>query len=246
MSKIDYSQFYMKNYMPKKEDQLPKKPRLQIVRSGRKQTFTVVIIVIIIFALILVNLKLAGYSFDSIKNIFAKSSSGHDYYLLVKEFNQRDRAYAQSLLVRQSGAGGYVYQDKGKYIVVYAVYLDKQDAENVAQKNLATEVRQIDIEQSQFNNQINTVLKELIYTSQQLERGEIFEAQLLQVCATIKSQLTELKTQCLKEDNAEKKVTLLNVFIGGLSSMEFPNPTRITLLGDLRYIISSVLLSLKY
>ncbi len=245
MSKIDYSQFYIKNYMPNKDTKLPKSLRKIKTKSSKGQTLIIIISVLIILALILVNLHIAGFSFDKIKKLFAKDSSTHNYYLLTKEFNERDRAYAQSLLVRQSGAGGYIYQHQEKYIVVYSVYLSKEDAEDVARKNPSTKVESINFVSNEFNNNINNAVKELIYASQQLEKGKIYESQLVEICSTIKGQLSEMKSQYLENDNAEKKVMLLNVFIGGLSSMEFPSPSRINLLGDLRYVICSVLLSLK-
>lgn len=241
MSKIDYSQFYMKNYMPDKNVK-PKKQKNYKEKKSKKGIFVFVLVLIIIASLIYANLKISDFSFDTIKSWFSNKEQG-DYYLLIKKFNNRDKAYAQSLLVRQSGASGYIYQDNDAYCVVYTVFLDNEDAKIVARKNPSTEIIVKKVKNNDFNDSINLAIKELIIGAEQLENGEIYEARLLEKCSIIKTQLAEQKTDYLDQDKPQEYIAILDMFIGGLSSLNFPSPTRVSLLSDLRYIISSVVFS---
>lgn len=243
MSKIDYSQFYIKNYMPSK-DIKPVKPREFKQKKSKKSIFVFIIIFVLISSLVYANLKVSGYSFDTFKSWFSKTDNSKCFYLIIKKFDDRDKAYAQSLLVRQSGASGYIFQENNKYNVVYTVFLNKEDADKVAKKNAETEIVMKKInEKDEFYDYIVSVITDLALAAQQLESGLIYEARLLEICSVISSQLAEKKADYLTQSNSQKYIIILDLFIGGLSSLNFPSPTRVSLLSDLRYIISSVVMS---
>ncbi len=246
MSKIDYSQFYLKNYVQKPQPKPPvqadtpiKKPR----KNKKKAWFflTLILIVAVLFA---INFLYEDALFDSVLN-WIKHEKTADFYLVTKSFQQREKAYAQSLLVRQSGAGGYIFQQQD-YIVVYSVYLNEEDAKSVVSKNDQTKIitKKILIKDAVYEH-ICATLQQLITTAAQLENGTIYEAKFLEQCSTAKQSLTEQKQKLISEQKAKDEyLSLLDLLIGGLASLNTHSPSRTKLIGDLRYIISSALINM--
>lgn len=241
MSNIDYTQFYLKNYMADKKtiknvSVIPKQ------KKSKKGVCFFVMTVILISVLLYANFFMEDFTFAKIKNVFTKDKTEH-YYMLIKSFDDRDKAYAQSLLIRQSGAAGYIYQDSGKYKVIYTVFLSESDANQVAKKNSSTEVINKTIKNNDFYKKISSALEQIIKACEQLENAEIYEAQLLEITSVIKTQLETQKAGYLNDSDDLEYAHILEVFIGGLSSLHFPSPTRVSLLSDLRYVVSSVIMS---
>lgn len=243
MSKIDYSQFYMKNYFTDKNQKKKSEPIVPPQKSKKKFPF-IFLTLILIITLLGANFLLDGKPYETVKGWIIKDNNSY-YYLLIKTFNERDKAYAQSLLIRQLGAGGYIYQKDSKYIVIYSVYDTEEKAIKVAEKNLDTEVVKRAInESSPFYQKINSAITEILSSAEQLEAGTIYEARLLEITSIMKTSLADEKQTIINEKNAKSEyVNLLDLLIGGLSSLKIPSPTRTSLLSDLRYIASSAIIS---
>ncbi len=245
MSKIDYSQFYVKNYLQKPPPKPPVQADPQNSKPKRKKkVWFFFIIVLLIVSLFAMNFLYEGAIFDTML-AWIKQQKTCDFYLLTKNFQEREKAYAQSLLVRQSGAGGYIFQ-QDDYVVIYSVYLNEEDARSVSAKNNQTKVvaKRIIIEDAIYEH-ICATLQQLIIAAAQLEDSSIYEAKFLEICATCRQGLSEQKLKLIADGKAnDAHLGVLDLLIGGLSSLNTPAPSRTKLIGDLRYIVSSALMSM--
>ncbi|MFW5780092.1 MAG: hypothetical protein ACOCWI_01390 [Bacillota bacterium] len=240
MSDIDYSQFYMKNYHNKKtkKPQPPKTPH----KKPAKKFFIVALVIIMV--LIGLNFSFGNQPFETLK-AWINKEEGETLFFLYKSFSSRDKAYAQSLLVRQSGAGGYIYQKNEEYRVVYSVYTDEKDAENVAEKNPTAKVEEKQINTTDDTaKEIYHALIELTNAANQLEDGSIYEARLLEITSVLKQTLDEKKQSLFQEDPKDPYINVLEIIVGGLGSLNVPGFSRTSLLSDLRYIIVSGIIGL--
>ena len=239
MSKIDYTQFYIKNYLSDKKN---KKTDI-IVKPVKKRRIGVYLLaaLILIAALVYANVKLGNIGFDWAKELFAKQKDAH-YYFVVKNFDSRDKAYAQSLLVRQSGGGGYIYQKQNAYFVAYTLFADKEDAQSVASKNKDAQIIVKRLDAKKYSEVI-FALNELLSAALQFENGEIYESQFLEKCNQIQSNIKKEKERAVKENASGHYTAILELFAGGLASLDVAGATRVQLLSDLRYILSSVIIS---
>lgn len=246
MSKIDYSQFYVKNYMQKSQPIPPVQADKPIKKPGKskKKAWFFFLIILLIACLFAVNFLYEGEIFNTVFSWIKKEKTS-DFYLVTKSFEQREKAYAQSLLVRQSGAGGYIFQQE-EYIVVYSVYLNEEDAKSVVAKNDQTKVmtKKILIKDAVYEH-ICIVLQQLITAAAQLEDGTIYEAKFLEICSTSKQSLTDQKHKLVSKKKAkDEHLSLFDLLTGGLASLNAPSPSRTKLIGDLRYIVSSALINM--
>lgn len=248
MSEIDYTRYYLKNYNTTSAIKNRKPIMANNKKNYKRKLFTVfLIIVFLCCCLFATNFLLEGKVFLAI-NCFFTNRKTANYYILAKSFDTRQTAFAQSLLVRQGGASGYFYADGDKFNVVYSIFLDKEDARRVQEKNDNTFIieKTFISEDESFFDQLNSSLKEIIEASEKLEEGTIYENDLLQITSTIELQLMEEKNNILTENNNKytTETNILDLYIGGLNSLSIPSTTRVTLLSDLRYIISSVVVAL--
>ncbi|MDD4316305.1 MAG: hypothetical protein PHC84_03995 [Clostridia bacterium] len=246
MSKIDYSQFYVRNYMqkslPVKKQDTRSEPKKN--RKSRKKALFFIVVIILVASLFAVNFLYEGKIFAGMR-AWITNEKTEDFYLVTKSFQEREKAYAQSLLVRQSGAGGYIFQQED-YIVVYSVYLNEEDAKSVSAKNAQTKVlsKRILVKEALYEHICKT-LRELVSAASQLEDGSIYEAKFLEICAVAKAGLVEQKQKLYKEKTAsDEYISLLDLLTGGLSALDTPSPSRTKLIGDLRYVITSALINM--
>ncbi|HHU43884.1 MAG: hypothetical protein QM214_03850 [Bacillota bacterium] len=231
----------MRNYINKK----PKKTQSPKPKKEPSSIRFFIVSAVVIIVLIGLNFLLANQPYEALRAWIFKEDEPTQVYLLYRSFPSRDNAYAQSLLVRQSGAGGYIYQKDGEYRVIYSAYQKKEDAENVAKKNPQAnlEAKKLDLK-DQTANEIYLALIELMDGANQLEDGSIYEARLLEICSINRMKLEEKKQSLIHEDGGSPLINVLEVVTGGLSSLNVPGYSRVTLLSDLRYIIISALMSL--
>jgi hypothetical protein len=86
-------------------------------------------------------------------------------------------------------------------------------------------------------------LNELLSAALQFENGEIYESQFLEKCNQIQSNIKKEKERAVKENASGHYTAILELFAGGLASLDVAGATRVQLLSDLRYILSSVIIS---
>lgn len=153
---------------------------------------------------------------------------------MLNRFWYGNRGRADTFIRRTANTGSYIQPTK-----------KKEDAENVAKKNPQAnlEAKKLDLK-DQTANEIYLALIELMDGANQLEDGSIYEARLLEICSINRMKLEEKKQSLIHEDGGSPLINVLEVVTGGLSSLNVPGYSRVTLLSDLRYIIISALMSL--
>lgn len=244
MSDIDYSQFHYKRKGEESTQKVlsraPASPAKH--RKGGKAPL-VVIIVILCFALTFfsVDFFTNGYLISNI----AKSMKGstYNYYLVVSEMSSRDVSYAQSLLIRQGGGSGYIISSEG-YRVVYAAFVDKNQANTVSNKNSATFVLTLSTvsKDTLLYNTLDNIIRDMISYCQSLEKGDIIESDFLAVINTSKAKLFNLKEKYAEEKQTEV-VNLIDFIIETFNNFNLSTETKLVLLSDIRYATANIIVA---
>ncbi len=244
MSEIDYSQFsFNRKVETKKESDTfsYKKPK----RQKKHKPLMVILVIALCFALLFfsVDLFTNGYLVDKISA--SLKGNIYNYYLVVADRSNRELSYAQSLLVKQGGGSGYIFNNDG-FKVVYSVFIDKNQANTVSSKNVETYVYTVSIasKETKFFNVADNLIKSLVNCSLRLEKGEINESDVLVFINSGKADMIELKEEYLKANN-DDYVNLINFFLETLNGINLTTNTRIGVISDLRYITSSLVISMQ-
>ncbi len=175
MSEIDYTIYYVnkkstmeekvgsseKGKIKRKKEE--KSGKIKIDRCGenpkekrakiRKGNLVLIVLIMLCF---LLTFAFAGlYSTGSVLGVFG-SGNNSGYYAVYKTIGKDySQAEAHSLVVRSGGGGGNIVKNKDDYIVIYAVYLDKGQADNVASREDGLEVtdlsiKELDVEHEEY------------------------------------------------------------------------------------------------
>jgi len=244
MSEIDYSQFvYSRKAEVVKEQKTfpPKKPK----RPKKFKPLLVVLVMVLCFCILFFSVDFFTNGF-LVKKISASLRGNiYNYYFLVADRPNRELSYAQSLLVKQGGGSGYIFNDDG-FKVVYSVFADKNQANAVSTKNTETYVYTVSFisKETRFYNAADILIKSLITNCLRLEKGEITESDTLVFINSGKAEMLTLREEYQK-DNKEEFVNLIDFFLASLNGINLTSNTRIGLISDLRYIISSLITSMQ-
>lgn len=243
MTNIDYSQYYYRRdeKKPKKEPAAPKKTKKRGSRRFFKRLLTFILVIAVLGCIFTgIDHATDGKATETVLS-FVTGKKKAEYYLLVSHQPTREKAYAQSLLVRQGGAGGYVYSEDKQFYVVYSAYKDEDAAKAVAGKNKDTAVvrKTFWVEDKRVFDLTVKSVNQLIESSEKFENGEIHTTDLLNIYASVRAEVITLK-QTLYEE--KKEYTVLNLLLGGLDDSALTG-TKAEALASIRYTLGSVILS---
>ena len=255
MNEVDYSAFFYRPEQkpPEKENSnassygsFEEKRDFPVDQKGKKRGLgkkilltSVVVLLLFCITLLCVDFFTNGSVLQYVFSAFR--GSDYEYSFVVVECAKKDYAYAQSLLVKQSGGAGYVMTDGDVYFVAYGVWCDRASAEKVSAKNATTFVRNIGFSSKNvsFCNEVNGYLVDLNAIIEAFERGSSTEAEvsagILRVAESVD------KTSSYEDgglSDAEKN--LLVYLSSSLKNLDCSSGTKAAFLSDLRCVVCSV------
>lgn len=244
MSEIDYSQFlYNRKVEEVKEMRTfpSKKPK----RPKKFKPLIVLLVVVLCFAILFFSVDIFTNGFLVDKITASLRGNIYNYYFVVADRSNRELSYAQSLLVKQGGGSGYIFNNDG-FKVVYSVLVDKNQANTVCAKNVETYVYTVSIvsKETKLFNAADILIRNLITSSLRLEKGEINESDVLVFINSGKADMLLLKEEYLKQ-NKEEYVNLVDFILESLGGINLTTNTRIGVISDLRYITSGLVVSMQ-
>lgn len=238
MSEVDYSQFY---YRRESEKEIKTPPPEKRKPKRSKRPLLVFFVLILLFGIVLfaADVFTDGYLLTSVKDALSKND--YEFYFVVTQVSGREMAHAKSLLVRQGGGSGYIMTGKEGYYVVYSVYFERSEAETVASKNTGTFVyaQGFSSDEREFYNTLSVCMETVMASSDALEKGTASESEFYGTVTEAKNSLISVKEKALKE-NRTVEVNLAEYFIAGINNLQTGKETRLSLLSDVRYLISGV------
>lgn len=137
MTEVDYSRFiYQPNCAKPPSDDKRKREKKR--KSGGKKVFTVIIAVVLCFAILFfcVDFFAKGSLTEGIYSLMRKT--GYSYYAVCRSYPTRETAHAGALLAENGGGAGYLFSENGDYYVIFGIFAEKTDAQSVASKNSDT------------------------------------------------------------------------------------------------------------
>ncbi len=238
--KVDYTQYYINGKLNRKKpekkrrvapDTQPKATANTGVdkdnrcgenlkeKQHKKHSSQAFIIVLIILCFLLTFAFASLFSTGSVIGVF---SSGNEmgYYAVYKKIEGDYSAVEQhSLLVRSGGGGGNIIKVDGEYAVVYAVYLDKGSAQNVASREEGLKVRSVvassiegDAEYVKMYDDLKAgVLKDLYDTILSYSKNSD-DAELSLTVRNVSSTCTDFK-HIVEDDNTLEKSEKLSIIV---------------------------------
>lgn len=244
MPEVDYSEFYYRRDPPEDRDgarrdteRCDKKPKRKL--SGVISAVLIVILLsgIVFFA---ADFFMKGRLISEVKG--ALRGNDYEYYLVVCDCDGRDKAYAQSLLVKQGGGSGYIVSGE-KYLVVYSPFTDRAEAEAVVKKNDGTYVYIVDFSSKDvdFYNSFHTEIELLIDALADFEKGRLTDSDAYAAFKASKERLALLQ----KDDLSSEKAAVVEYAIGSIDGLDFAKGAKISFLSDARYVLSGVIVSLQ-
>lgn len=183
----------------------------------------------------------------------------NSYYLVSsKGFNSYGDANNFSLLVRQQGAGGNIYEENKEYFVIYSPYLSKVDASSVSRKTANTIVKEIKIYNPKKNdlstktyeyakklNETRVFLVESIYNaSVKLAKGEIDAEGVKNIVKSARNSALVLKSEIYNEKFSTKEkeyiFSKIDSLFGLTDTLTFYDELEI---GKIRYCLTQLIIT---
>lgn len=254
MTKIDYSQYYYErgHLHPEREqtahvknqEEIPYQRYKRYKNTGKRgksllHRFFILLLILAILCGVFfgVNYALDGKAVEAVKS-FISNREYKEYYFVVKEEMTREKIYAHSLLIRQGGAGGYVYGEGEKYYAVYTVVADADGAKSVVEKNKNTK----SVKKTVWSNDkrvfrvITVGVDTLIDACERYETGQIYETELLEIYAKLRAEIITLKQILYEEGSHEQNA--MDFLLGGLDSKEVTSSIRTEVTASIRYTVA--------
>lgn len=256
MNEVDYSAFFYKREPPDRteerektdtdipnsqpEKERSKNPLKRRPKGGWKRVLFTLTVLLLLFALTVVVVDFFSGGKLTEKVFSAFRGSDYEYYFVVTDCGKRDYAYAQSLLVREGGGAGYVFTDE-TCSVGYAVFCDKQKADEVSKKNRNTYVKIVGFstKNTDFCNAFDGYLRTISASIDGFERGELTEAECYSVLSAVQKEAKERLVEGEKNLSDPEKA-VLSYLADSLSSNEWSKGTKVAFLSDLRYLLCAV------
>lgn len=238
MDEVDYSRFLYKPYSPEPPEKKKHKDFSE-KKSGKKKVFTVIIVILLCFAILFVCVDFfsKGKIFDSIYSLIAKTQ--YSFYCVVRSYPTRDMAHAGALLAENGGGAGYLFSENGDFFVVFNIYSDKSDADSVSAKNLNSFVYTLSFSTSstKLANLIDDFIREINSCLNQIDSGTFSDGTL----SALKDNYLVLFSAV--EPKNEKETSLVSFIVSCLNSISPGTTERTSLLFQTRHMICSVLFS---
>ena len=244
MSDVDYSEFYYRQKsVPRvaetnrryEDDNKPVKKRVSAIIST-------VLIILILFgiAFFAADFFMKGQLITGVKSAFR--GNDYQYYLVVGDCSSRDRAYAQSLLVKQGGGSGYIISGE-KFSVVYSPFTNRAEADVVAEKNKDTYVFIVEFSSKEvdFYNSFFTEIDNLINVVADFEKGKVTDSEFYSAFNIAKTRIKDLDDGKITDD----KRAVIEYAVGGIEGLDFAKGAKTSLMSDARYVLSGIIISLQ-
>lgn len=248
MAEVDYSRFYYSR--ERNETPAPPEPD----RGGRKgggkrrsgKPFLIFAVIAVVFAIVFLcaDFFTEGKLIDSIAVTLRGNT--YEYYLVASENSSRDLAYAQSLLVKQGGGGGYIISEKEKFLVIYAVYTERTEASSVASKNPNTFVHTVGFsgKNAKVFNAADKAVRGIADSVGKLESGGMTESEFYGVLTDARKEILAVKTEIIDAGTAAE-INLLEFIMGSIDGLEVSKGTRANFLSDVRYMLAGIVVSMS-
>lgn len=238
MNEVDYSRFIYQPNCGKPPSKEPRK-REKKPKSGKKKVFTVIIAVVLCFAILFlcVDFFAKGSLSDAIFSLMKKTS--YSYYAVCRSYPTRETAHAGALLAENGGGAGYLFSENGDYYVIFGVYCDKTDAQSVSSKNADTFVYSLSYSTSstELANMIDSFVRETSSYLANVDDGSFTENSLSSVRDNYIVLFSSYKCKNDKEES------LVSFIVSCLREISPGTTKRAQLLFTTRHMLCSVLFS---
>lgn len=243
MAEVDYSEFvYRRKREEGKNIPPPEKPK----KGGLGKFFYVFAVLLLIGGIIFfcADFFSKGKIIESVDRRLRGNS--YEYYFVVGEKPGPDGASAQSVLIRKAGGSGYIIRGENEYLVVFSQYVERSEAESVANKNFGAKVYAsgFTAKNTKLYDFLDGAVADILRASYALENGEKPESEFAGMLKTYAEKGGEFVSSEAEKLTAAE-VNLLEFFTGGLESLDATNTSRLDFLSDVRYFLSGLIISMK-